>query len=70
MLSKLAEGDKIFETPTSSRYIYRSEGLYWVSEFDEGGDETGGQIFETLDGATEYIKEIENSLLEESSMND
>ena len=70
MLSKQVEGDKLFETPTSSRYIYRSEGLYCVTEFDEGGAETGGQIFETLDGAIDYVKEVENSLLEESSMDD
>ena len=70
MLSRLAEGDKLFETPTCSRYVYKAEELYSVTEFDEGGTETGGQIFETLDRAIDYVKEVENSLLEESSIDD
>ena len=38
--------------------MHLGEQQYWVSEFDETGEETGGKFFKTLEQAKVYMKKI------------
>jgi hypothetical protein len=56
----IMEEDKYIAGSRCSRKPQKHLGAqqYWVSEFDETGDETGGKFFKTLEEAKVYMKKI------------